>query len=122
VWPPHCVIGTQGAEFHSGLRLPAGAIVISKGMGETEDAYSAFQARDESDTPFETLLRQRGVRTLYVMGLATDYCVKHSVLDGLAHGFGISVVPEGIRAVNLQPDDGQQALETMRQSGASVTD
>jgi nicotinamidase/pyrazinamidase len=120
VWPSHCVIGTHGAEFHPGLLLPAGAIVVSKGMGETEDAYSAFQARDESDTPFETLLHQRGVRTLYVMGLATDYCVKHSVLDGLSHGFGISVVPEGIRAVNLQPNDGQQALAQMRESGATI--
>jgi nicotinamidase/pyrazinamidase len=120
VWPPHCVIGTRGAEFHPRLRLPAEAIVVSKGMGDTEDAYSAFQACDESDTPFETLLRQRGVRTLYVMGLATDYCVKQSVLDGLAHGFGISVVHEGIRAVNLQPDDGQQALDQMRESGASL--
>jgi nicotinamidase/pyrazinamidase len=121
VWPPHCVIGTHGAEFHPGLRLPAAAIVVSKGMGETEDAYSAFQARDDSETPFETLLRQRGVRTLFVMGLATDYCVKQSVLDGLAHGFGINVVPEGIRAVNLQADDGQQALDQMWRAGARLT-
>src|SRR5438132_588335 len=76
VWPPHCVMGTHGAEFHPDLHLPPGAVVVSKGMGETEDAYSAFEARDESEKRLGALLAEHGVRHLYVMGLATDYCVK----------------------------------------------
>jgi nicotinamidase/pyrazinamidase len=119
-WPPHCVIGTRGAEFHPQLRLPPGAVVVSKGMGETEDAYSAFQARDSSDVPLADLLRQRGVRKLYVMGLATDYCVKASVLAALDNGFDVTVVPEGIRAVDLQPDDGTRAIQDMRDAGAAI--
>ncbi len=121
-WPVHCVMGTRGAEFHSELRLPPGAVIVSKGMGEAEDAYSAFQARDSGGVPLATLLGERGVRHLYLMGLATDYCVKASALDGLAAGFQVTVVREGIRAVNLQPLDGDQALDEMRASGAALTE
>jgi nicotinamidase/pyrazinamidase len=120
VWPPHCVAGTLGAEFHPGLVIPAQAIVVSKGMGESEDAYSAFQGRDGSGTPLATLLRARDIRTLYIMGLATDYCVKESVLAGLRHGFRVTVVHDGIRAVNLQPEDGDKALAEMRAAGAGT--
>jgi nicotinamidase/pyrazinamidase len=119
-WPPHCVAGTPGAEFHPALQLPQSATVVSKGMGETEDAYSAFQARDGTETPLVMLLRARGVQRLYVMGLATDYCVKASVLAGLEEGFGVHVVADGIRAVNLEPEDGDDALAAMRSAGATV--
>jgi nicotinamidase/pyrazinamidase len=118
VWPPHCVMGTPGAAFHPDLHLPETAVIVSKGMGETEDAYSAFQARDESATPLKSLLDARGVRHLYVMGLATDYCVKASTLDGLATGLRITLVPGGMRAVNLQLQDGERALDQMRSAGA----
>jgi nicotinamidase/pyrazinamidase len=118
VWPPHCVMGTPGAAFHPALRLPPAASIVSKGMGETEDAYSAFQARDAAETPLATLLGERGVRHVYVMGLATDYCVKASTLDALDSGLRVTLVPAGMRAVNLQPNDGQQALELMRRAGA----
>jgi nicotinamidase/pyrazinamidase len=120
VWPPHCVAGTRGAEFHPHLRLPREAIVVSKGMGETEDAYSAFQARDERETPLAELLKLRQVDHVYVMGLATDYCVKASALSGLEQGFRVTLIAEGIRAVNLQPDDGVQALNAMREAGVNV--
>jgi nicotinamidase/pyrazinamidase len=116
-WPPHCVAGTPGAEFHPALRVPRSAVVVSKGMGEAEDAYSAFQARDTDETPLATLLRKLDVQHLYVMGLATDYCVKASALGGLDSGFGVTVVAEGTRAVNLQPGDGVQALDEMRAAG-----
>jgi nicotinamidase/pyrazinamidase len=122
VWPPHCVIGTRGAEFHPDLRLPHAAVVVSKGMGETEDAYSAFQARDDSGVLLGALLHQRSVRRLYVMGLATDYCVKASALDGLASAFNVSIVFEGVRAVNLQPEDGERALAEMRAAGADIVE
>src|SRR5687767_9951347 len=70
VWPAHCVAGTPGAEFHPDLKLPTSAVIVSKGMGEDEDAYSAFQARDSRDTPLVQLLKQHQVQHLYVMGLA----------------------------------------------------
>jgi nicotinamidase/pyrazinamidase len=121
VWPPHCVIGTRGAEFHPDLTLPPSAVVVSKGMGATEDAYSAFQARDADERPLATLLAERDVKHLYVMGLATDYCVKASALAGLEDGLRITVVAEGIRAVNLQPDDGQKAIDEMHNAGAEIS-
>jgi nicotinamidase/pyrazinamidase len=119
VWPPHCVMGTYGAAFHAELHLPDGAIVVSKGMGEAEDAYSAFEARDEQGTPLATLLEQRGVRHLYVGGLATDYCVKSSTLDALRSGYRVTLIPDGMRPVNVQPGDGDQALADMRAAGAT---
>jgi nicotinamidase/pyrazinamidase len=120
VWPAHCVAGTHGAEFHPGLRIPGTATVVSKGLGETEDAYSAFQARDDSGAPFVELLRQRDVKNVYVLGLATDYCVKASALGALDAGFTVTVVQDGVRAVNLQADDGQRAVAEMRAAGAQI--
>jgi nicotinamidase/pyrazinamidase len=120
VWPAHCVMGTHGADFHPDLRLPADAVIVSKGTGETEDAYSAFQAHDASGTPLATLLEHEGVHHLYVAGLATDYCVKSSALDALQQDIRVTLVPDGIRAVNLQPTDGDQALAEMRAHGAQL--
>jgi nicotinamidase/pyrazinamidase len=120
VWPPHCVMDTRGAEFHPDLRLTSDAVVVSKGMGETEDAYSAFAARDDSNILLGALLKARNVNHLYIAGLATDYCVKNSVLDALNLRLGVTLVPEGMRAVNLQPTDGEQALAEMRARGAQL--
>jgi nicotinamidase/pyrazinamidase len=121
VWPAHCVMGTHGAEFHPDLRLPADAVIVSKGMGEAEDAYSAFQARDAAGTPLAALLEERHVTQLCVGGLATDYCVKSSVFDGLERGFGVRLIPDGMRAVNLQASDGEQALADMQARGAELS-
>jgi nicotinamidase/pyrazinamidase len=118
VWPPHCVMHTHGAEFHPDLHLPAEITIVSKGMGEAEDAYSVFQARDEAGTPLRTLLERRGVRHVYIAGLATDYCVRSTTLDALTHGYRVTLIREGMRAVNLQPEDGTRALEEMRAAGA----
>jgi nicotinamidase/pyrazinamidase len=120
VWPPHCVAGTRGAEFHPALKVPSEAVIVSKGMGETEDAYSAFQARDANETSLDQLLRTRNVQHVYVMGLATDYCVKASALSGIEHGFRVTLVPDGMRAVNLNPLDGEAALEELRAAGAGT--
>jgi nicotinamidase/pyrazinamidase len=117
-WPPHCLQGTPGARFHPDLRLPAGTVVVSKGMDPDEDAYSSFQARDEDGTDFATLLRRRGVRRLFVGGLATDYCVRATALDGLAAGFEVVVLEDAVRAVDVQPDDGERALTEMAAAGA----
>jgi nicotinamidase/pyrazinamidase len=120
VWPPHCIAGTRGAEFHPALKVPPEAIIISKGMGETEDAYSAFQARDANATSLDELLHQSNVKHLYVMGLATDYCVKASALGGIEHGFRVTLVTDGMRAVNLNPQDGEQAIKELRAAGAGI--
>jgi nicotinamidase/pyrazinamidase len=120
VWPPHCVRDTPGAEFHPDLRLPAGTIFVSKGMGETDDAYSAFQARDAAGNSVAGLLTDRAVRHLYVVGLATDYCVKASTLDAVRLGLSASVFRAGVRAVNLKPDDGNNALAEMQAAGVEL--
>jgi nicotinamidase/pyrazinamidase len=119
IWPPHCVMDTRGARFHPDLQLPNAAVVVSKGMGETEDAYSAFQARDPDGTSLGTLLERRGVRHLYVGGLATDYCVKSSALDALSNGYQVTLIPEGMRAVDVQTGDGERALAELHQAGAA---
>jgi nicotinamidase/pyrazinamidase len=121
VWPPHCVQGTPGAEFHPALRLPSSVLIVSKGMGEAEDAYSAFQARDANGVMLADLLRSRGVQRLYVMGLATDYCVKASALAGLEHGFAVVLVQAGCRAVDLQPGDGHAALSAIQTAGGVLS-
>jgi nicotinamidase/pyrazinamidase len=117
-WPPHCVQGTTGAEFHRDLRLPARAIVVSKGMNPEDDAYSCFQAEDPSGMPFAATLGELGARRLVVGGLATDYCVKATVLDALREGFEVVVLEDAIRAVDLAPGDGARAIEAMQASGA----
>ena len=120
VWPPHCVMNSRGAEFHPDLKLPASARIVSKGMGETEDAYSAFQARDEAGRPLKNLLDDNGIRHLYVGGLATDYCVKSTVLDALQQGFQVTLIPDAIRAVNLNETDGQIAMADMQAAGVDL--
>lgn len=119
VWPAHCVIGSAGAESHASLRIPASATVMSKGMGEREDAYSAFQARDDAGALLQQLLDKRGVKRLYVGGLATDYCVRSSALDALTHGYGVTLISDGMKAVNVQPGDSDKALIEMARAGAT---
>ena len=119
-WPPHCVQGESGARFHPDLRLPRDAIVVSKGTGPREDAYSAFQARDEQGRGLPEILRRRGVRHLVVGGLATDYCVRATVLDALRQGFQVTVLEDAIRGVDLQPGDSERARGEMRDAGARL--
>lgn len=119
-WPPHCVQGTPGAEYHPDLVLPPATVHVVKGMGAEEDAYSVFQGRDGDGRSFEALLAERGVRKLYVGGLATDYCVKHTVLDALKAGYEVVLLTDGVRAVDVQPGDGERAIEEMRSAGAAI--
>lgn len=119
-WPVHCVQSTEGAAFHPDLRLTEGAIVVSKGMGETEDAYSAFDARTDDGKPLDEVLRQRGVKRLIVGGLATDYCVRGSVLDALEHGYEVVVLRDAVRGVDVQPGDSEKALAEMQSRGAKL--
>jgi nicotinamidase/pyrazinamidase len=118
LWPPHCIQGTKGAEFSADLRLPPNAVVVSAGMAADEEGYSGFDGRDEKGTALAELLRAQGVGRLFVGGLATDYCVKHTVLDGLKQGFRVVLLEDAARAVNLLPGDGERAIEAMVQAGA----
>ena len=111
-WPVHCVQNTRGAEFHPRLLDDPRVLVLSKGTGD-EDNYSAFDG-----TPLADVLRERGVEEVWVGGLATDYCVKQTVLDALREGFTVRAVQDAMRPVNLKPEDGPRALEEMRRAGA----
>jgi nicotinamidase/pyrazinamidase len=122
VWPEHCVQHTWGAQLHPDLQV-AGE-VVRKGQGG-EDGYSGFTVRDpvtgeEAATPLEGLLRRRGVGRVVVVGLATDYCVKETALDAVRLGFDTVVLGELVGAVDLQPGDGERALEAIRAAGARV--
>ncbi|HEX9593549.1 MAG TPA: nicotinamidase [bacterium] len=112
-WPPHCVVGTPGAEFSAALRLPPEAEVISKATQADRDAYSAFQGTDLAEQ-----LHGREIVRLFVAGLATDYCVRATVEDAITAGFGVAVLGDAVRAVNLRPHDGEEALRAMEEEGA----
>ena len=113
-WPVHCVRNTRGAEFHEDLLEDPRVQIVSKGTGD-EDSYSAFDG-----TTLAEDLRRRGVREVWVGGLATDYCVKNTVLDARRQGFRVRALTDAMRAVNLQPGDGERALAEMRAAGAEV--
>lgn len=113
-WPVHCVQNTKGAEFHPQLKDDPRIHVISKGLGDT-DCYSAF---DETDLAAQ--LRKAGVEELVVGGLATDYCVKETVLAGLKQGFKVKAVENAMRPVDLKPGDGERAIQEMRAAGAQL--
>lgn len=113
-WPVHCVQETKGAEFHKDLIDDSRITIISKGLGD-EDCYSAFDGTD-----LALQLKKNGVEELWVGGLATDYCVKNTVLDGLKNGFKVKAVKEAMRAVELHEGDGEKALAEMKEAGAEI--
>ena len=114
-WPVHCVQNTPGAEFRAGLLDDPRITIISKGTDESADGYSGFDG-----TNLAQLLREEGVAEVWVGGLATDYCVKHTVLDARREGFEVKALADAMRAVNLKPNDGRQAIEEMRDAGAEI--
>ena len=122
-WPVHCVAGTWGAAFHPSLDAGAGPSV-RKGVGG-EDGYSGFTVRDPRDDTLEPtelarLLAAHGIRRVVVCGLATDYCVRATALDALAMGYPTSVLVEGVRAVDVQADDGARALRELAEAGVEL--
>ncbi len=124
IWPVHCVGGSWGAEFAPGLDV-AGAEVIRKGTGG-EDGYSAFTVRDPTSgepqaTRLGSLLKEHSIERVVVIGLATDYCVKDTALDALRLGYATTVLAGVVRAVDLQPGDGDRALDAVRAAGGTVT-
>jgi nicotinamidase/pyrazinamidase len=113
-WPVHCVQNTEGAQFHPALRDDARIKVICKGLGDT-DGYSAFDGTD-----LDAQLKNDGVEEVVVGGLATDYCVKNTVLEALRQGYKVKAVEDAMRPVELRPGDGERAIEEMRAAGAKI--
>ena len=116
IWPPHCVVGAPGVDFHPGLKVE-GAIQIHEGEESDREAYSGFQSSDLEDQ-----LKNRGVEQIFVCGLATDYCVKATVLDGIKSGFGLVVIADAIKGVDVKSWDSEAAIKSMKDAGATVTD
>jgi nicotinamidase/pyrazinamidase len=124
IWPVHCVGDTWGSEFHPDLTVVDGAIRIRKGTGG-EDGYSGFTIRDPetgetSPTELEAALRDRGVESVVVVGLALDYCVKETALDARRLGFTTTLLGDGTRAVDLRPGDGFRAAAELAAAGVDV--
>lgn len=112
LWPPHCVQGTRGAEFHPELRLPEGALIISKATDPEEEAYSGFEGTDLNE-----MLRRAGVKRVFVGGLATEYCVKSTVLDALKYGFEVFLLEDAVKGIDVNPGDVERAIKEMLNKG-----
>jgi nicotinamidase/pyrazinamidase len=124
IWPVHCVGGTWGSDFHPDLEVIADAPIVHKGSGG-EDGYSAFSVRDPHTghvkrTQLGELLDERGVKDVVIAGLATDYCVKETGLDAVELGYRPTVLVDAVRAVELEPGDGELALEALSAAGATL--
>jgi len=114
-WPVHCVQNTLGAEFHPDLLNDPRITVISKGFDERADGYSGFDG-----TQLAQLLRDENVEEIWIGGLATDYCVKQTVIDGVRNGFKVKALAEAMRPVNVNPGDGKNAIDEMKEAGAEI--
>lgn len=113
IWPPHCIQNTQGAMISKKLKLPNSTIIVNKAYYEDRDAYSGFQ-----ETILDGELRRLGISRVFIGGLATDYCVKATVLDALNLGYETILLLDGIKGVNLNPEDSDIAIEKMLLKGA----
>ena len=113
-WPKHCVKGTKGAELHKDLATSKIDQVFLKGTGSEDDGYSAFEA---TNLNLESYLRGKGVDTLYLSGLATDVCVKHSAIDATDRGFRTFVVTDAVRGVDAEEGDVDRAFAEMQRHG-----
>lgn len=120
LWPVHCVAKTKGAEFHPELNILKSVIILYKGTLAEEDGYSAVTAKDENKKELKRLLVDKGIDEVYVCGLATDYCVKSTVLDLIKEGFKVFLLIDAVKAVNLKADDGENAIKEMSEAGVVI--
>ncbi|MGR9074278.1 MAG: isochorismatase family protein [Gammaproteobacteria bacterium] len=114
-WPAHCVAGTKGAEFTADFDLPDSAFIISTGVTPEYEGYSGFE-----NTELKKILDDIGVKRLFIGGIATDYCVLRTVLDARRYGFDVLLLTDAIRAVDVNPEDGKNALRRMTDAGAKL--
>jgi nicotinamidase/pyrazinamidase len=115
-WPPHCVQGTPGAELHPSLPREAIDVVVDAGYRPDLEGYSGFE-----ETNLASILREHGIDEVTVVGLATDYCVRHTAADALGEGFRVTIDRGGIRGIDVEPGDSERALEELRAAGATLT-
>jgi nicotinamidase/pyrazinamidase len=122
LWPDHCVQGSKGANFHPDLHTPRSQLIVRKGFRKKIDSYSAFYENDDSTTTGLTgYLQARNIDQLYAVGLATDFCVKWSVLDGLKEGFELFVVEDAVKGIDLEGSVDQAWTEMMEAGAQKVT-
>lgn len=114
-WPPHCVAYSPGAEFHEDLQIPEMVLVVSTGTQPDKEGYSGFEG-----TPLAGELARHGVKRLFVCGLATDYCVKSTALDGVKHGCEVVLLEDACRGVDVPPGSVAEAIQAMRDAGVDV--
>ncbi|TBL85907.1 bifunctional nicotinamidase/pyrazinamidase [Hafnia alvei] len=120
-WPDHCIQGSEGAEFHPQLNAAHFDHIVHKGTDASIDSYSAFFDNGRrASTELHHWLQRHQIHTLYMMGLATDYCVKYSVMDALHLGYRVVVITDGCRGVNIKPEDSKIALQQMQTLGATL--
>ncbi|MFO7800638.1 bifunctional nicotinamidase/pyrazinamidase [Rhodohalobacter sp.] len=121
LWPDHCVQGSEGAEFHKDLNTLKSQVVIRKGFRKAIDSYSTFFENDQKTaTGLKGYLKQRGVTDLYTVGLATDFCVKWSILDGIDEGFIMHIVEDAVKGIDLNGSL-DEAWDEMKKKGVKVT-
>jgi len=120
-WPVHCVQGTEGANFHPDLELPAPENILSKGTDVEDDGYSAFEGHFPDGSTLEERLSEASVDHLFIGGLATDYCVRQSALDAAKSGRRVTLLLDAIRGVDVQPGDSAQAIAEMALAGIDTT-
>ncbi len=114
-WPPHCIQNTDGAKFHDDLKLPENTVIISKADEPDKEAYSGFQG-----TELQNLLKEKGIDSVFVCGLATEYCVKNTVLDAIKLGFKTHILADAIKGIDANPGDSEKAIEEMKSEGAEI--
>lgn len=121
LWPAHCVQQSHGSEFHPQLNTKNISHIVYKGIDKNIDSYSAFFDNGHlRQTELADYLRERDIQDIYVMGLATDYCVKFTCLDGVQLGFNVFLIEDGCRGVELQAGDCEAALAQLKQAGVQV--
>ncbi len=121
-WPVHCIENTEGAKLHPSLIIPDIEIIISKGTSGIDDGYSAFEGKTDKGETLNEVLDIDEVNQLIVTGLATDWCVKATVLDALKreNPFTVILVEDAIAGVNINPDDSDKAIAEMLEAGAII--
>jgi nicotinamidase/pyrazinamidase len=121
LWPDHCVQNTFGAEFVRGLNTDRFAKIFHKGSDPTIDSYSAFFDNEHRRaTGLGDFLKEQSVTDIYILGIATDYCIKYSAIDALHLGFKVHVIEDGCSGINLKPDDSKNAIEEIRTLGVKI--
>ena len=119
LWPDHCVQGSHGADFHRDLNLPQAGLILRKGTNPAIDSYSAFYENDQTTTTGLTAyLRAHGIERVFLAGLATDFCVFYTAMDGRREGFQVAVVEDACRAIDLE---GSLAAAMAEMRGAGVS-